>query len=294
MWWMMSSVAMKTRILVALILCVVASTACSETASAPTPPGSASSSAPESAPLTTVDVAARSARLQGVIDDFASGQAVPFSIVVVDVATGAQASHLADRVLPSASLYKLFVARELLRRIDAGDLSREQPARDGQGRTIGQCVHDMIVVSDNACGAAGLRLVGGAALDDDLHDEGFLATSLGSPQQTSALDVATLLAAARTDHELAELYGLLQVQEVNDRLPQGLPPGTPIAHKTGDIRHYAHDAGVISTPSGDFVLAVLTGPWPLPCCDADHPGESERIAFGAIAQLGRAVYDAIA
>jgi len=39
---------------------------------------------------------------------------------------------------------------------------------------------------------------------------------------------------------------------------------------------------------------VLSGPWALPCCDADHPGPSEAVAFGAIARLGRAVYDAIA
>jgi hypothetical protein len=73
-----------------------------------------------------------------------------------------------------------------------------------------------------------------------------------------------------------------------------LPPGTPIAHKTGDITTWAHDAGVITTPHGDVLLAVLSGPWPLPCCDADHPGEAERVAFGTIAELGRRVYEALA
>jgi beta-lactamase class A len=241
-----------------------------------------------------VDVTARSAQLQEVIDTFAARQTVPFSIVAIDVASGARASHLSERVVPSASLYKLFVARELLRRIAQGTLLRDAPAHDGRGRTVDACIHDMIVVSDNACGVAGLRLVGGAALDDELHDEGFVSTSLGSPQQTSADDVATFLQRVRDDDNDAELYELLRAQEVDDRLPQALPPGTLIAHKTGDIRHYAHDAGVITTPAGDVVLAVLSGPWPLPCCDADHPGESERVAFGAIATLGRAVYDAIA
>jgi hypothetical protein len=51
---------------------------------------------------------------------------------------------------------------------------------------------------------------------------------------------------------------------------------------------------VITTSRGDVLLAVLSGPWPLPCCDADHPGEAERIAFGAIAELGRRVYEALA
>jgi beta-lactamase class A len=90
-----------------------------------------------------------------------------------------------------------------------------------------------------------------------------------------------------------ELYDLLRAQEVNDRLPTRLPNGTPIAHKTGDIRHWAHDAGVITTPNGDVVLAVLSGPWALPCCDADHPGRAEEVAFAAIADLARLVYDAV-
>jgi beta-lactamase class A len=237
-----------------------------------------------------------------VVDAFVSQQRVPFSVVALDLATGARASHLGDRRVRSASLFKLFVARELIRRFYAGTLSRDAAAGDGSGRTIEECVHDMIVVSDNACGFAGLSLVGGGAVNAGLRREGFVSTSLADPQQTSADDIALFFEEAHNGTLLGpdgneatrELYDLLRAQEVNDRLPQGLPSGTPIAHKTGDIRQWAHDAGVISTPHGDVVLAVLSGPWPLPCCDADHPGAAERIAFGAIADLGRAVFEAVA
>jgi beta-lactamase class A len=134
-----------------------------------------------------------------------------------------------------------------------------------------------------------------------LHRDGFVSTSLASPQQTSADDIALFFERARdgtilgpdSGAESAELYQLLREQQVNDRLPTGLPPGTAIAHKTGDIRNWAHDAGVITTPRGDVLLVVLSGPWPLPCCDADHPGEAERVAFGTIADLGRRIYDAV-
>jgi beta-lactamase class A len=240
--------------------------------------------------------------LQSAIDTFVAGQKVPFSVVVVDVSSGGRASHLGDRQVPSASLYKLFVARELLRRVYAGTLSRSAPAGDARHRTIDECVRAMIVVSDNECGSAGLRVIGQGAMNAGLRRDGFASTSLATPQQTSADDVALFFQEARAGTLLgagggaasAELYGLLRQQEVNDRLPTGLPPGTPIAHKTGDIKQWAHDAGVITTPSGDVVVAVLSGPWPSPCCDADHPGAAERTAFGAIAELGRAVYDAVA
>lgn len=240
--------------------------------------------------------------LQAVVDAFVAGQEVTFSIVAVDLSTGVSATHLSDRQVRSASLYKLFVARELLRQIHAGSLARDAPAGDSDGRTVDECVRAMIVVSDNACGAAGLALVGRSAQNAELREAGFVKTSLASPQLTSAGDVALFFQQARDGTLLgaggeaasAELYQLLREQQVNDRLPLGLPPGTPIAHKTGDIQEWAHDAGVITTPHGDVLLAVLSGPWPPPCCDAERPGEPERIAFGAIAEIGRAVYDAVA
>jgi beta-lactamase class A len=210
---------------------------------------------------------------------------------------------LADRKVLSASLYKLFVARELQRRVYAGTLDRAgpaAPAADGTGRTVGECIRDMIVGSDNPCGTWGLGQVGSGRLDATLARDGFPGTSLASPQQTTAADVARFFERARDGTLLGpgreaatgELYGLLRAQQVNDRLPAGLPPGTPIAHKTGDRIHWAHDAGIISGP-GEVLLVVLSGPWPAPCCDADHPGPGEDRAFGAIAELARRVWSSV-
>jgi beta-lactamase class A len=232
------------------------------------------------------------ARVQAAIDGFAAQHDVPFSVVAVDLATGARAGHLGDRQVLSASLYKLFVARELLKRIDDGTLDGNQPAGTGDGRTVGDCVHDMIVVSDNDCGIAGLNAVGGGRLDPSLHADGFTSTSLASPQQTSADDVAELLVREHGDD--SELYQLLRDQHVNDRFTLGLPAGTPLAHKTGDRRQWAHDAGVITTPHGDVVLVGLSGPWPGDCCDADELGSGEAVAFGALGDLAAAVYAAVA
>ena len=122
-----------------------------------------------------------------------------------------------------------------------------------------------------------------------------------SPQRTTAADVARFFERARNGTLLgpggeaasAELYALLEAQQVDDRLPRGLPPGTPIAHKTGDRQHWAHDAGIVTLPGGgELLLVVLSGSWPAPCCDADRPGPAEQRAFGAIAELARRVYAA--
>jgi hypothetical protein len=156
----------------------------------------------------------------------------------------------------------------------------------------------MIVVSDNRCGVWGLGQVGSGKLDATLSRDGFPGTSLASPQQTTAADVARFFERARDGTLLGpggeaatrELYELLRGQQVDDRLPRGLPPGTAIAHKTGDRLHWAHDAGIITAPGGELLLVVLSGPWPAPCCDADHPGPGEERAFGAIADLARRAY----
>ena len=239
--------------------------------------------------------------LEEAIGRFVAEQPVPFSIVTRRLPSGAAVAHLAERQVLSASLYKLFVARELLRRVHAGTLDRAAaaaPAADGARRTAGDCIRDMIVVSDNACGAWGLGQVGSGRLDPVLTRDGFPGTSLASPQQTTAADVARFFERARDGTLLgpggeaatAELYGLLRDQRVGDRLPRGLPAGTGVAHKTGDRRHWAHDAGIITTASGELLLVVLSGPWPSPCCDADHPGPAEEEAFGAIAELARRVF----
>ena len=85
----------------------VAATTTTTTTVAPT---TTAVSAAVTATTAASDPAALSAQMQAVLDGSTARQSVPFSVVVVDIPTGAQASHLADRSVLSASLYKLFVA----------------------------------------------------------------------------------------------------------------------------------------------------------------------------------------
>ena len=52
---------------------------------------------------------------------------------------------------------------------------------------------------------------------------------------------------------------ILLRQEFNDEIPAGLPPGTPVAHKTGSITATLHDAAIVYPPARrPYVLVVLT------------------------------------
>lgn len=55
-----------------------------------------------------------------------------------------------------------------------------------------------------------------------------------------------------------EMLDLLAQQGITDRLPVGLPPGTRVAHKTGNLPGIVHDAGVIYAPAGPVIVAVLS------------------------------------
>jgi beta-lactamase class A len=81
---------------------------------------------------------------------------------------------------------------------------------------------------------------------------------------TSAADLAIALTAlvqgtAFKPASSAAMIEILKAQEFNEKIPAGLPPGTPVAHKTGDITGFHHDAAIVYPPGEKpYVLVVLT------------------------------------
>jgi beta-lactamase class A len=54
----------------------------------------------------------------------------------------------------------------------------------------------------------------------------------------------------------AEMVAILKRQTFNEAIPAGLPPGTPVAHKTGEITKIHHDAAIVYAPR-PFILVLL-------------------------------------
>jgi beta-lactamase class A len=56
-----------------------------------------------------------------------------------------------------------------------------------------------------------------------------------------------------------EMQAILQRQEFTEMIPAGLPAGTRVANKTGNITRIAHDAAIVYPPGrAPYVLVVLT------------------------------------
>ncbi len=207
--------------------------------------------------------------LQHILDTFVAPYPNKFGIVVKDLTTGQTATINPAGQVESASLYKLFVAQRIFQRIDLGQLDYGTAAGGDTGRTVDGCLTIMINISDNDCGRALGSILGWGEQNQALGIEGYKETSLASPQQTSAEDVATLLSRLYngtliSGNASAKFLALLKDQRVNNRLPQGLPAGTVIAHKTGDLDNMVHDAGIVYGPKTNYLVVVVSGPWSAP------------------------------
>src|ERR1044071_143631 len=90
------------------------------------------------------------------------------------------------------------------------------------------------------------------------------AFAKGPNNTATARDLATLLLAIEDRRAVSaeatrEILGMLLAQEFNDGIPAGLPPGTRVAHKTGEITATWHDAALVYPPDGrPDAFVVLT------------------------------------
>ena len=111
------------------------------------------------------------------------------------------------------------------------------------------------------------------------------AYAKGLNNTTTAGDLALLLTAiergrAASASSTRAMLDILRAQELNGEIPAGLPEGTPVAHKTGQISGVLHDAALVYPPGrSPYVLVVLTSGIP-----------EETVARALIVDVSRCVY----
>lgn len=216
-------------------------------------------------------------------------------IVVEDLETGWTFIHNEDQPYPAASLVKIPIMvacfkaaqegqldlseKHVLRREDrVGGSGILRRMRNGRSFTYSQLIDYMVTESDNIACNIMIDRLGFDYINQVFEELGlektrlnrkmidFTARDQGIENYTTAAEMTGLL--DRIYHhrcfnaEISErCLAVLKRQKINDRLPRYLPKEVTVAHKTGLEKEVCHDAGIVFTPSGDYIITVLVHTW---------------------------------
>ncbi len=294
-----------------IAVCALASTAATPT-STPATPTKGAPALPDLAvaggvpwlPVGDSPIPARdwtpSASLQAALQSAVGRHQGSISVVVTNLMSGATASVNADEQLPSASLYKLFLLHDAYAQMASGKLNARDvlsldrsvadadpytDLRVGTRSSLSCALQTMVEISSNSAADLIEGRLGDEGVNRYLRDLG-LQKSYITPDHayTSAADIARLLngiAVGQAVSPLAssQMLTMLLAQQENNRLPLGLPVGTAVAHKTGELPRLRHDAGIVYAPGGAYLVVALV---------ANAP--SEAAARDTIVDLSQTAY----
>lgn len=136
---------------------------------------------------------------------------------------------------------------------------------------------------------AAMRLLGASKIQVLRGVEDEKAYERGMNNTTTARDLAIIMEAIQANRAASpgsceQMRQILLHQEFNDEIPAGLPRGTPVAHKTGQITAHLHDAAVVyPRDASPYVLVILTRGIP-----------DEKVARSLMADISRMVYQHVA
>jgi len=153
------------------------------------------------------------------------------------------------------------------------DSETELYKAEGQTRNLTELCELMITVSSNLAtnliieklGVENIRAIVHSLNADGMHVlrgvEDTKAFEKGLNNTTTARALQILLASiadntAAGPEASQQMLTILERQKFNEGIPAGLPPGTKVAHKTGEITKIHHDAAIVYA-TRPFVLVIL-------------------------------------
>lgn len=218
--------------------------------------------------------------------------------VMIELFRQAQTGMLSlDDSLPIRNEFHSIVDGSSYSLSEGDDSDSEVYAAAGKSMTLGKLCELMITVSSNfaanllierlgvdnirrtvtSLGAGGMQVLRGVE-DQKAFDKGLNNT-------TTARGLMVLLERLADGRAVGpdadkKMIEILERQKFNDAIPAGLPAGTLVAHKTGNITRIHHDAAVVFAPR-PYVLVLLVR------------GIDDRKKSAALmADLSRAIYEA--
>jgi beta-lactamase class A len=197
--------------------------------------------------------------------------------VMIELFRQAEAGELTlDDPLPIRNEFRSIVDGSSYTLGEGDDSDREVYANTGKAMTLRALIEAMITVSSNVATNLMIEKLGVEkirATVDRLGGEGMKvlrgvedskAFEKGMNNSTTARALLVLFeklargeaVSATADREMIDV---LRRQKFNDAIPAGLPAGTPVAHKTGNITRIQHDAGIVHGPRPYVIVVLVRG-----------------------------------
>lgn len=231
-----------------------------------------------------------------------------YSIYIKNLKTNELYAYNEHTKYQSASLYKLWVMAKVYDMIKEDKLKAEnilsedvktlnskfkigsESAELSEGTIslpIAEALTRMITYSDNYSAMILTQKIKLSSVQPFLNKNGFLETKMGSSTPlplTTAFDIGLFFEKVYKGEMIDSEYSkkmleLLKQQKINRKLPLYLPDDVVIAHKTGELDAYTHDAGIVYTPKGDYIIVVMS--------KSDNPAAAEK----RIGDISKAVYE---
>lgn len=210
-----------------------------------------------------------------------------YSVVIKNLKTGEAYYRSEDRVYHSGSLYKLWVLAAAFNQIEKGQLKKEEElsasikdlnnkfnissdeaelTEGSVNLTVADALKQMITISHNYAAFILTDKIKPDNVATFLRQYQLNKSTFGSdnePPSTTASDIALFLeklykGELANENSTNEMIDLLRKQQLNKKLPKDLPEEVEIAHKTGELGLFSHDAGIVYSPNGTYIIVVLT------------------------------------
>jgi beta-lactamase class A len=236
-------------------------------------------------------------------------------VVIRDLESGRALEINPDMLFPAASMIKVPIMAACLRAGEEGRLSLEDRLtlkradkvrgsgnlwrkRSGSIVRVDQLIDLMITHSDNTAANIIIDRLGFDYINMAFREMGLEKTRLarkmmdlqsrdqGIENYTTAREMADIIERMyRRDCVCSTVsekcLEVLKGQRVNDRIPRLLPKGLVVAHKTGLERQICHDAGIVYTENGNFLISVFTRTWIGPRTAKSLIANVSSLAYGA-------------